>query len=303
MKARKQFAYGSEVEIQRVVRMEKVDFLEQYFRAEYDKLNAAVIDYNRKLPHAGMVGNENELALSALLRGFLPPRFGIETSGIVIDKHGHKSKQCDIVIYDLEQYPKYFRKVFPIEVVYAVIEVKTELTKAEAEDALENLKSVNMLDFRPALTPYWVTKSKEQKLESTPPCCMIFSYRSNAKNFETFAKWFPLKWIHEGIKIQNSGFEIRGLNVFSLDQGMVSLESSNEYVTRWATVASDDDRRNFSKAIAKEKVVIDPAKTLFIALERLWQRLSQHHIHPGFDIRSYMNDSMGSIRVVESGCE
>lgn len=283
--------------------MGKGDLLEQYFRAEYDRLNAAVIDYNRKLPHAGMVGSENELALSSLLREFLPPRFGIETGGIVIDKHGHKSKQCDIVIYDLEQYPKYFRKVFPIEVVYAVIEVKTELTKAEAEDALKNLESVNLLDFRPALAPYWVTKSKEQKLGSTPPCCMIFSYRSSAKRFETFAKWFPLKWIHKGIKIQNFGFEIRGLTVISLDQGMISMESSNGYVTLWAAVVDDNDRHNFIKTIAKEKVSIDPAKVLFIALERLWQCLSTHHIHPGFDIRSYMNDSFGSIWVVESGCE
>lgn len=282
--------------------MSKADFLEQYFQTEYDIFNAKAKN-NRNLPHAGMVGSENELALSALLRDFLPPRFGIETGGIVIDKHGLESKQCDIVIYDSGKYPKYFRKVFPVEVVYSVIEVKTELSKTEATDALDNLKSVQMLDFRPALTPYWITKTREEGFRASPPFCMIFSYRSSAKQFETFAKWFPWSWLHEGIELHEFNGEIRGLNVVALDQGIIKMESSNGYVTRWAAVAEGDDSRNFIKTIAKQETKIDPAKTLFIMLESLWQRLSHHHIHPGFDIRSYMNDSMGSVLPVESGCD
>lgn len=275
--------------------------MEQYFVNRYNKLEADALLYNRRLPHAGLMGSENEVALVNLLREFLPSKFGIENSGIVIDQKGRKSRQCDIVIYDSESYPKYFRKVFPIEVVYGVIEVKTLMNKGEAKKSLQNIGAINNLEFRPALTPYWRTQSKERKLSAKPPFGMIFSYRSEAKSFETFSRWFPWEFIHEGIKINNSGTEIRSLTVTSLDQGIIKIESSNGHVQRWILdVTSESIQRSFETKYKKNTVIVDPAKTLFVFLETLWQRLSHHSIHPGFDIRSYMNFAMSSIIAVDN---
>src|SRR5437868_3171241 len=83
------------------------NFLDHYFGSVYNKLEADALLFNRRLPHAGMVGSENELALADLLREFLPPRFGIEVSGIVIDRFGAESRQIDIVVYDAVTYPRY----------------------------------------------------------------------------------------------------------------------------------------------------------------------------------------------------
>ncbi len=107
------------------------NFLDHYFANIYLKLEADALLFNRKIPHAGLVGSENEQALGALLRSFLPSRFGIEVGAIIIDKHGKASKQVDIVIFNAEQ-PSFFRKVFPIEIVYAAIEVKTSMGQKEA---------------------------------------------------------------------------------------------------------------------------------------------------------------------------
>jgi hypothetical protein len=172
--------------------MDERNFLDHYFLSVYNKLEADAVLFNRKLPHAGLAGSENEIALSTLIRDFLPSRFGVETSGIIIDRYGNESRQSDIIIYDNWSFPTYFRKVFPVELVYGVIEVKTNLTSAEATNARDNLKSLSALEYQPLLSPYWQTRSAAENLRSDPPFGMVFAYRSDAtKNFETFADWFP----------------------------------------------------------------------------------------------------------------
>jgi hypothetical protein len=116
------------------------------------------------------------LLIAEVLREFLPLRFGIEVNAMVIDRFGITSKQADIVIYDAHNQPNFLRKVFPVEMVYAIIEVKTSMDSNEATSALENLKSVNVLEFRPSLTPYWQTMTREQNIQHYPPRYFIFSY-------------------------------------------------------------------------------------------------------------------------------
>ena len=101
----------------------------RYFRSVYNKLEADALVFNRRPPHEGLKGSENEQALANILRDFLPARYGVEVNALIIDRDGAVSRQCDIVISDDVQFPKYFRKVYPIETVHAVVEVKTELSK------------------------------------------------------------------------------------------------------------------------------------------------------------------------------
>ncbi|WP_366523456.1 DUF6602 domain-containing protein [uncultured Microbulbifer sp.] len=50
-------------------------------------------------------------------------------TGVVIDRQGKQSNQCDVIIYDALNYPELFSqtsaKFFPVDFVYATIEVKT----------------------------------------------------------------------------------------------------------------------------------------------------------------------------------
>lgn len=286
-----------------ITRPDERNFLDHYFASIYNKLEAEALLFNRKLTHSGLVGSENEIAIAEVIRNFLPVKFGVEVNAIVIDKHGNASKQCDIVIYDAEKFPKYFRKVFPVELVYSVIEVKTSMSKTEADSAIENLKSVSDLDFRPALTNYWITQTKERQIHHSPPSVAIFAYRTKSESFETFAHWFPWSVVHQGKKLEPAAPkwpEIRTVTIGALDQGIVKLESTNGYVTRYAAVSERGVmERGFPSSLKGESIIIDPAKSLFLFLEQLWVDVSGHHMHPGFDIRSYMSSVMDSVLVVE----
>ena len=276
------------------------NFLDHYFLSVYSKLEADALLFNRRLPHAGLVGSENEKALTNLLRSFLPPRFGVENSGIIIDKAGRESKECDVIIYDAWNFPSYLRKVFPVELVYGVIEVKTKLTSSEAKNALDNLESLASLDFRPLLTPDWQNRPSSKSIQAQPPFEVVFAFRSEPKSFETFSGWFPLSSVFRGTPLHHPNTdlkypEIRTLTVCALDKGLIMMESSNEFVQRWVSIADvDTGDRSFGVTVDNKEVFVDPAKALFTFLERLWRLLWQHRIHPGFDIRSYLSSAMDS---------
>lgn len=51
------------------------NFLDHYFSSIYNKLEADALLFNRKIPHAGLLGAENENALAGVLREFLPVKY------------------------------------------------------------------------------------------------------------------------------------------------------------------------------------------------------------------------------------
>lgn len=277
------------------------NFLDYYFGSVYDKLEADALLFNRRLPHAGLAGAENEIALAALIRDFLPPRFGVEVSGIVIDRFGRESRQADIIIYDAHAFPRYLRKVFPVELVYAVVEVKTTLTSTEAQRARENLRSVFDLEFRPELTPYWQNRPAAEQYLAQPPLGVVFSFRSDAREYATFAGWFPLDTVMVGnpLQIRHGRSEIRGALVACRDKGVITMTSTNLNIRNVITIADGPVERAMPATAFDDEVLIDPAKSLCLFLETLWQFLSDSKVHPGFDIRSYLSRSMDRILTVD----
>ena len=277
---------------------ENRNFLDHYFSSIYNKLEADALLFNRELPHAGLVGSENENAIADVIREFLPPKYGVEVNALVIDRFGKVSRQADIVIYDAEKQASFFRKVYPVEIVYAVIEVKTSMSSTEAKSAMENLVSVSELEFRPALTPYWETKTREQEIQHNPPALYAFAYRTDCQSFETFARWIDWQYLHRGVNLRDKAPkypEIRVIRVCSLDQGVIHMESTNGYVQRWVAIATDAGvNRAFNTMVQDKPVLVDPAKSLFMFLQRLWFDLQTHKLHPGFDIRSYMSTVLGT---------
>jgi hypothetical protein len=275
------------------------NFLDHYFASVYNKLEADALLFNRTLPHSGLVGSENENAIAAVLRDFLPIQFGVEINAIVIDRLGRTSRQADIVIYDAHRQASFFRKVFPVEIVYAVIEVKTSMGSSEAKSALDNLASVSALEFRPLLTPYWQTRTAKEQIHQSPPALYIFAYRSDCESFETFARWFDWEFLSRGVNLADAAPthpEIRALTVVALDQGFVRMESSNGHVQRLLAEAIDAGvSRAFETRLLGKRIAVDPAKALFLFVHRLWSDLETHELHPGFDIRSYMSAVLGTV--------
>lgn len=129
--------------------------------------------WEQDLPHQGEKGGIRERRVVDLLSKYLPKRYGIGT-GHIIDSKGGMSNQTDIVIYDafngmaLPIDNDY--SLFPIECVYAAIEVKSKLTASNAqreEDRGEIYKCIKSTTRLKSL-------SRNHDLPSVPS--LVFAY-------------------------------------------------------------------------------------------------------------------------------
>ena len=200
--------------------------LEQYYEGVLQRIRGEVDSINSLFTHQGVKGGGNEDILRNLLTRYLPKQFGVGT-GVVIDRHGKQSRQCDIVIYDEMNYPALLAvseaHFYPVDIVYAVIEVKTTLDAQTAADSLANIASVRTLDLVPG--QYMLPRpTKDGGLAftgytPTPPVGAIFGYQSVATQFETFKGWFAPP-VGADLRQQPS-------IVGCLDQGMLLYISSD----------------------------------------------------------------------------
>ena len=89
--------------------------------------------------HLSAGANREELVKN-FLEGHLPKRFGVST-GLILSHDGEFSKQADLVVVDDQNnaplYPDGSSKIWPVESVYALIEVKTNLNPRDLEDAVD----------------------------------------------------------------------------------------------------------------------------------------------------------------------
>lgn len=89
--------------------------------------------------HRLSAGENREDLVSDFLTAHLPKRFGV-SSGMVISHDGIFSNQADLVVVDDQNnsplYAQSRNKLWPIEAVYALIEVKTTLHPADIADAV-----------------------------------------------------------------------------------------------------------------------------------------------------------------------
>lgn len=98
--------------------------------------------------HKGLKGEDREDILKQFLKKYLTQRFGV-SKGEIVSVDGQKSKQQDIVIYDLHGCPLLYNErnvqIIPIEGVYIVIEVKSLLNDKQIEESILNTSSVKKM--------------------------------------------------------------------------------------------------------------------------------------------------------------
>jgi hypothetical protein len=98
--------------------------------------------------HPGTKGNATEANWVATLEKYLPKRYQV-SNAFVIDSKGGMSEQQDIVIHDRQYSPFLFNHAgafyIPAESVYAVLEVKQNLTASHVKYAGDKIKSVRDL--------------------------------------------------------------------------------------------------------------------------------------------------------------
>lgn len=109
------------------------------------KLNTGVVP----LLHPGTRGDNTEANWIDWFRAYLPERYKVDKA-IIIDSTGRESDQIDLVIYDAQYSYLVFRqgdtKLIPAESVYAIFEVKQDLTKEHIEYAGKKARSVRTLE-------------------------------------------------------------------------------------------------------------------------------------------------------------
>lgn len=114
--------------------------------------NQMLLDFEQiqsQVKHAGERGSEREASLMAFLSTYLPSKYSV-SNGEIVDTQGLTSKQCDLIIYDSQNCPLLLAgrdyRVFPVEPVLAVIEVKSVLSTEELRDACEKIRSIKDLE-------------------------------------------------------------------------------------------------------------------------------------------------------------
>lgn len=120
-----------------------------------------------QITHNGEMGEAAEESWRRWLREYLPKRYRVDKA-IVVDCDGKTSDQIDIVIYD-SQYSYFVFKheqviYVPAESVYAVIEVKQDLSKAHLEYAGEKAESVRTLKRTSVEIPFAAGKYRPKPL-------------------------------------------------------------------------------------------------------------------------------------------
>ena len=114
---------------------------------------AASFEDSKLFQHCGERGQFREHVIGQFLRPMLPECYGIG-SGQVFSEDGTESREIDIVLYDRVFSGVLFRdapsSLFPCESVYGSIEVKSNLTTAELESSIENVRSVKRLKRAPS---------------------------------------------------------------------------------------------------------------------------------------------------------
>jgi len=107
-------------------------------------------DYSQSiLDHPGILGSIRENVIKNILYSFLPKSFDIG-SGQLIDIKGNKSKQIDIIISNnTTPVFKMSRDVaaYLYETAIAVIEIKSMLYSDKLNESLDNIKSINKLNY------------------------------------------------------------------------------------------------------------------------------------------------------------
>jgi hypothetical protein len=187
-----------------------------------DRISAAEIQMRADLTKArasfeqmGDRGDYAEDSVRKFLREYLPRRLELGR-GEVIDAHGGRSKQTDVVIAN-EDHPFTFSATQPglffIEGVFAAAEVKSSLTTTNLEQSLENSVIFKALRGRMSNNALFYGNSADVDRFSHAPPWFIFAFEAQS-DIESIGKRVIAFQTDRGLTTQQMADA-----VFCLDRG------------------------------------------------------------------------------------
>lgn len=142
--------------------------------------------------HGTTIGDASEADWAGMLRSFLPVRYGVGPI-FAVDSQGGESLQVDLAIYDRQYSPLFFDApgsgalVVPAECVYAVFEVKQDLTISHITQASDKIESVRRLRRTSADVHHLDGTSPGKRPEDQPILGGIITQRSSWKDLKSRA--------------------------------------------------------------------------------------------------------------------
>ena len=134
----------------------------EWFLRQQEKMRADLQEVRTVHEHPTAKGDGTELHWLLMLQRRLPARYRAERA-FVIDADGNRSDQIDIVIHDRQFCPMLLDTAggihIPAESVYAVLEVKQDLSKQQIQYAGEKIASVRGLRRTSAEFPHATGRS------------------------------------------------------------------------------------------------------------------------------------------------
>jgi len=136
-----------------------------------------------QIPNKLNRGREREKIVQSFLDEFLPKQYSVGY-GFTVATNNQESPEEDIVMYDEINNPLLSRfatlQKFPIESVYAIIEVKSVLNKKELKDSFKKIRAVKEL---PRVGGF--TKMLQETVvfpPPSPPLGIVFAFKSTGLN-------------------------------------------------------------------------------------------------------------------------
>lgn len=122
--------------------------LVEAFKHKTDQLRSKMRSAHAVTTHGPTIGDASEESWRSMLADFLPRRYAV-SKAFVVDSRGRTSEQLDIVVHDRHFTPLFWQieqaLFLPAESVYAVFEVKQQLTAGNIAAAGKKVASVRGL--------------------------------------------------------------------------------------------------------------------------------------------------------------
>lgn len=232
-----------------------------------------------QLSHKPSKGHVREEIVRDFLRKYLPSHLGVG-SGIVISsiEGERESKQLDTVIYDRLKCPLFLDiggiQIFPVEMVYAVIEVKSKLDKKQLLEAVRNIKSVKAL-------------TKQAYADDVAPQVDFLAYGEMLQHAPVIGFIFAFDAIDGGKILEY---------LAEADQGERDLKKRIDVITvlNKYCVANflNSDCYPTPRPGTKRIELLTKTKSLLTFYIWLWNELSRCDTQP-FDMRPYITEPLG----------
>lgn len=158
--------------------------LHQTMNSIAKKMEIDYENFTKQVEHKELRGRVREIVIKHFLKQYLPPALGVE-GGEIVSSRGDVSKQMDVVVFDCFRCPVLIREdevhVFPVESVYAVIEVKSFLDSNELLDCVDKIYSAKRMPKEAYVEQKGIVHTTElygREFQSFPTLGFAFAFDS-----------------------------------------------------------------------------------------------------------------------------